>query len=210
MPIQNIHSPTHFFKHIVQQKLNISSSIDSSRGAFSWIVNTPRSSVSQASPHQSHFIPTPPEIPILHRECICYSCPSGTLDNHLCDNATLILRDWWQRCLHALMETIEWNISNHPLVGSHTKSFYSPHNLAEGIFAVLTDTPQDSSNAFDWISWMDCKFKALFTLILIQLFIHISVFQKCYPQPLTKILLRGGYSVGFIAKVDQFMLHNSP
>ena len=57
---------------------------------------------------------------------------------------------------------------------------------------------------------MDCKFVALLTLIFIHLFTHIGVFEECYPQPLTKILLRGGYSVGFIAEIDQFMLHNSP
>ena len=57
---------------------------------------------------------------------------------------------------------------------------------------------------------MDCKFEALLALIFIHLFTHIGVFEECNPQPLAEILLRGGYFVGFIAKVDQFMLHNSP
>ena len=57
---------------------------------------------------------------------------------------------------------------------------------------------------------MDCKFVALLALIFIHLFTHIGVFEECNPQPLAEVLLRGGYFVGFIAKVDQFMLHNSP
>ena len=108
------------------------------------------------------------------------------------------------------METAAGNISNHLQVGNHTKSFNHRHNVREGTWTILASLEEHSSDAFDWISRMNCYVVTLLTLIFVEFFTNIGVFEQSNPQPLAKVLLRGGYFVGFIAKVDQFMLHNSP
>ena len=56
---------------------------------------------------------------------------------------------------------------------------------------------------------MYCYVVTLLTLIFIEFFTNIGVFEEGNPQPLAKILVRACNLEGFFTEIHEFMPHNS-